>query len=238
VVGPRLGGYRVTYFRLGLEKYPPFGEAVVGVDGRLLWSERRFRGDFGGDVALTFLRSGLTFALLIGLLVVFLKKYHAGEVGVETGGVLFGVMIGASLLLTALVATLAAYQTGLGGIDARQTTWAVCAFKFLLYDIPLSLLVFVAWSVGESTARERWGDRLASFDALLKRDAMNATVGAALLRGAAAAPAIAAATLLAGLPLLLSGKAFPAFGDASVVALGSSGASLSASSSRPWSASS
>lgn len=319
VVGPRLGGYRVTYFRLGLEKYPPFGEAVVGVDGRLLWAERRFRaeepgsmpsaeslrpradafvasrvfpgaphpvfedvrptvlrartdhlfryrvkpamptgdvvfylgvqyagdefagwslfeeyadgrrfrGDFGGDVALTFLRFGLTFALLIGLLVVFLKKYHAGEVGVETGGVLFGVMIGASLLLTALIATLAAYQTGLGGIDARQTTWAVCAFKFLLYDIPLSLLVFVAWSVGESTARERWGDRLASFDALLKRDAMNATVGAALLRGAAAAPAIAAATLLAGLPLLLSGKAFPALGDASVVALGSSGASLS-----------
>ncbi len=319
VIGPRLGGYRVTYYRIGLEKNPPFGEVVVGVDGRLLWAQRRlraeepgerpsaeslrpladafvasrafpgapdpvfesvrptvlrgrtdhlfryrvrphlragdvvfylgvqyagsefagwvlfeeyadgrsFRDDFGGDVALTFVRFGLTFALLIGLLVVFLKKYHAGEVGVVTGGVLFAVMIAASLLLRSLLATLAAYGTGLGGLDARQTTWAVSAFTFLLYDVPVSLLVLVAWSVGESTARERWGDRMASFDALLKGDAVNATVGAALLRGAASAPAIAASTLLAGWPLLLWGRAFPALGDASTIVLGSSGAALS-----------
>jgi serine phosphatase RsbU (regulator of sigma subunit) len=319
VIGPRLGGYRVTYYRIGLEKNPPFGEAVVGIDGRLLWAQRRFRAeepggnpsaeslrpqvdafvasrafpgapdpvfedvrptvlrsridhlfryrvkpgmqagdvvfylgvqyagndfagwvlfeeyadgrsyrsDFGGDVALAFVRFGLPFALLIGLLVVFLKKYHAGEAGVETGGVLFAVMIGSSLLLRALVATLLAYHTGIGGLDARQTTWAVSAFTFLLYDLPVALLVFVAWSVGESTARERWGERLASIDALLRGDAVNATVGSALLRGAAAAPAIAAATLVAGWPLLLAGKAFPVLGDASAVVLGSSGASFS-----------
>jgi hypothetical protein len=319
VIGPRFGGYRVTYYRIGLEKFPPFAEVVVGVDGRLLWAQRRyraeepgtspsveslrpradafvssrlfpgapdpvfedvrltalrgrtdhlfryrvksaiptgdvvfylgvqyagdafagwvlfeeyadgrrFRDDFGGKVALTFVRFGLTFALLIGLLVVFLKKYHAGEVGVNTGGALFAMMIGASLLFDVLCATLAGYGTGLGSIDARQTTWATAGFRFLLYDLPLSLLVFVAWSVGESNARERWGDRLASFDALLRRDALNATVGAALLKGVAAAPVIAAATLLASLPLLLSGTAFPVLGDASTLALGSSGASLS-----------
>ncbi|HQR68339.1 MAG TPA: hypothetical protein PLB02_13200, partial [Thermoanaerobaculia bacterium] len=320
VVGPRLGGYKVTYFRIGLEKFPPFAEVVVGVDGRVLWAlrryrneeagatpsadalrpradafvasrafpgapdpvfeearptvlrartdhlfryrvrssvptgdvvfylgvqyageqlagwilleeyadGRRFRDDFGGNVAMTFARFGLTFALLIGLLVVFLRKYHAGEVGVETGGIAFGVMIVASLVFDVLLATLSAYGTGLGGIDARQTTWAVAGFRFLLYDLPLSLLVFVAWSVGESNARERWGTRLASFDALLKGDALNATVGGALLSGVVAAPAIAAATLLAGLPLLLSGRAFPTLGDGSVLVLGSSGAALTA----------
>ena len=320
VVGPRLGGYKVTYFRLGLEKFPPFAEVVVGVDGRVVWAlrryraeeagaapgadalrpradafvasravpgapdpvfedvrptvlrgrtdhlfryrvrsdvptgdvvfylgvqyagdafagwitleeyadGRRFRDDFGGNVALTLVRFGLTFALLIGLLVVFLRKYHAGEVGVETGGIVFGVMIAACLVFDVLLATLSGYGTGLGGIDARQTTWAVAGFRFLLYDLPLSLLVFVAWSVGESNARERWGSRLASFDALLKGDARNATVGAALLTGVVTAPAIAGATLLAGLPLLLSGRAFPALGDGSAVILGSTGAAATA----------
>ncbi len=318
VVGPRLGGYKVTYYRLGLEKFPPAGEVVVGGDGMVLWALRRFRneepgaspapdslraradafaasrafpgapnpvfeevrpnvlrgrtdnlyryrvkpsipvgdvvfylgvqfagetqagwvlleeyadgrkfrGDFGGDVALTFIRFGLTFALLIGLLVVFLRKYHAGEVGVETGAFLFAVMLGASLFCGAIVATLAAYHTQFGTIDARQNTWAVFGFRVLFYDVPLSLLVFVAWAVGESTARERWGARLASFDALLKRDALNATVGGSVLTGVVAAPAIAAATLLAGLPLLLTGRAFPALGYGTVLALGSSGAAL------------
>ena len=146
----------------------------------------------------------------------------------ETGGIVFGVMIAVSLLFNVLLATLSGYGTGLGSIDARQTTWAVAGFRFLLYDLPLSLLVFVAWSVGESNARERWGARLASFDALLKGDALNATVGGALLTGVVAAPAIAAATLLAGLPLLLSGRAFPALGDGSIVILGSSGAAFTA----------
>jgi hypothetical protein len=318
VIGPRLGGYRVTYFRLGLEKHPTFGEAVVGLNGRLLWAERRFRAedpgsmpspdslrpradafvasrvfpgapdpvfedvrptvlrartdhlfryrvkpgipagdvvfylgvryagdefagwslfeeyadgrsyrdDSRGGVAITFLRIGLTFALLIGLLVVFLKKYHAGEVGVETGGVLFGVMLVLCLVADVLLATLMGYGTGIGSLDGRWTTWATAGFRFLFLDLPLSLLVFVAWSVGESVARERWGARLASVDALLKRDAFNATVGSSILSGVAAAPAIAAATLLAGLPLLLSGRAHPALGDGSIIVLGSSGGAL------------
>ena len=84
----------------------------------------------------------------------------------------------------------------LGSVDARTTTLAVSGFRLLFYDIPLSVLVFLAWSVGESFARERWGERLASFDALLRRDVRNATVGTSLLLGLLAAPAVAAATLL------------------------------------------
>ena len=64
------------------------------------------------------------------------------------------------------------------------------------------VLVFLAWSVGESFARERWGERLASFDAILRRDPVNATVGGSLLSGLLASPAVAAAALLVpALPL-------------------------------------
>ena len=29
VIGPRLGGYHATYYRRGLEKFPPYGDVVV-----------------------------------------------------------------------------------------------------------------------------------------------------------------------------------------------------------------
>ena len=56
-----------------------------------------------------------------------------------------------------------------GGADARTTTLAVCGFKFLFYDIPLSVLVFLAWSVGRAS-RASWGERLAPSTPSLRRD--------------------------------------------------------------------
>jgi hypothetical protein len=73
--------------------------------------------------------------------------------------------------------------------------------------------VFFGWSVGESYARERWGERLASFDAMLDRDVLNATVGRSLLRGALMAPAVAAGAFLVGLIPLLMHKVYPSMGS-------------------------
>ena len=48
VVGPRLGAYRVTYFRKGLEKYPEFGYVLVGKDGVVLGARVRARAEETG----------------------------------------------------------------------------------------------------------------------------------------------------------------------------------------------
>ena len=48
VVGPRLGAYRVTYFRKGLEKYPEFGYVLVGKDGTVLGARARARSEEAG----------------------------------------------------------------------------------------------------------------------------------------------------------------------------------------------
>ncbi|HEX7616212.1 MAG TPA: PP2C family protein-serine/threonine phosphatase [Thermoanaerobaculia bacterium] len=303
VVGPRLFGFRVTYWRNGFDKYPPFGDVAVSRTGEILTVRRQARteetgaspkaddlrpaadafvasrafpgapnpvyedvrpnvlrsrtdnvfrykvpstfptGDvvcyltvsFTGDqpagyelveeyrdgrrfaydsgVGETFLRFAGIFALLFVLLAVFLKKYHAGEVGVETGAVLFAAAIALCLSSTVLVATWSATGTALGSADMRTTTFAVAGFKFLFYDIPLSLLVFLAWSVGESIARERWGERLASFDAVLRRDAFNATVGGSLLAGLLASPAVAACALLVPALAMRSGAAWATVGS-------------------------
>ena len=81
---------------------------------------------------------------------------------------------------------------------SRPLQWAALLF------VPL-----LAWTVGESFARERWGQRLASFDALLRRDFFNATVGAGILRGLLSAPVVAAAAVGAAVLPILLGLAHP-----------------------------
>src|ERR1051325_11417921 len=291
VIGPRMGGYRINYFRRGSDKFTPYGYVYVNRDGRVIATRVRsrpedagakpaeaelrpvadafirsrvfpgapnpqfegarpnvlrnrtdwifryrvqtsfpvgnivpylyvhdaggklagwelieeyadgstFRQD-GGGIATTLIRFTILYGLLFLLLILFLKKYHAGEVGVGTASFLFGVTIFICLAMNYIAGRSFADGSGMGnGIDAQRTAFAVIGFKFLFYDVPSALVIFLAWAVGESYARERWGEALASFDAILRRDPFNATVGRSLLNGVLLAPAIAAAALLPGL---------------------------------------
>jgi hypothetical protein len=310
VIGPRLGGYKATYYRRGLEKFQPYGEVVVSAQtGEILmrrvrmrnedpgarleeaeirrradafvqsrkfigspspqfedarptrqrnrtdwivryripskfptgavvpylwvaftgdklggWSlieeysdGRAFRGEQGSEVAGLFLTYGCMYAMLVVLLWIFLKKYHAGEVGVRTASLLLGVLIALSLVQHLLTAAATSEGVGMGGMAARETALARVGFVFLLFDLPAAVLAFFAWAVGESYARERWGERLASFDAVLRRDPLNATTGRSVLRGLLSAPAVAAGSLLVALIPLLLGKAYPSMGMGSAL---------------------
>jgi hypothetical protein len=155
-------------------------------------------------VAAILVRYAMNFTLLIALLIVFLRKYHAGEVGVGTGSVLFAVTAVCCLIVNAIIGPAVTEGSSTGGLDAQTTAWTYMAFKFLLYDSVIAVLVFFAWSVGESFARERWGEKLASFDAFLRRDPFNATVGRSVVNGFLFAPAFAAAAFAsAGIGLAL-----------------------------------
>ncbi len=149
-------------------------------------------------IAAILARYAMNFTLLVALLFVFLKKYHAGEVGVTTGSMVFGAVVLCCLAVDLIIGGPATEGSSTGGLDAQTTAWTYMAFKFLLYDSVIAVLVFFAWSVGESYARERWGERLASFDALLRRDPLNATVGRSVVNGILFAPAFAAAAYVSG----------------------------------------
>ena len=303
VIGPRLGGYHVVYYRRGLEKQNPYGYVYVGGKGELLakrrmqrpettgaskteaelrpladayvrsrqfpgapnpvfesarpnvlrgrtdWTFRYkvsttfpignvvpylqvyFTGDriaghalieeyadgspfrFESAIGGAFIGFGALYVLLLVLIVLFLRKYHAGEVGVGTSSLLFATMLLLTLAGEILIAPAAANDTGLGSIDAQTTAWAVAGFKFLFVHLPLAVLVYLAWAVGESYARERWGERLASFDAILRRDPINATVGRSFINGLLTAPAVAAASLLIGYIPIVLGLAWPVRGS-------------------------
>ena len=157
-------------------------------------------------------RYAMNFALVLAFLIIFLRKYHAGEVGVRTGSILFGSVVLCCLIVNMIMGAAATEGSSTGGLDAQMTALTYMVFKFLLYDLLIAVVVFFAWSVGESYARERWGERLASADALLRRDVLNATVGRSLLNGLLFAPAVAAAAFLSGAIALAFGIAHVSLG--------------------------
>ncbi|HSP33973.1 MAG TPA: PP2C family protein-serine/threonine phosphatase [Thermoanaerobaculia bacterium] len=179
----------------------------------------QFRGDSGGDVLGLFGRYGVMFALLLVLLFIFLKKYHAGEVGVGTAAALFAVMIALAIAFNVIISGPVSEGTGLGSLDAQNTARAVSGFRFLFFDLPIAVLVFFGWAVGESYARERWGERLAPFDAILRRDPLNATTGRSVLFGLLTAPAVAAAAFAVALIPVGLGTGHPTMGIGSELAV-------------------
>ena len=298
VLGPRLGGYKRTYYRRGAEKFQPYGYVVVDHRSGAILMERRmmridepgakateaqlrpraeafvksrnFRGapspqfesarpnvmrsrtdwvfryrvrsDFpignvvpylniyfngeqlagfalieeyadgrpfrneqtGEEISSLFARFATSYALLLILIVIFLRKYHAGEAGVSTGSIIFAAVVLLALAIDWIIGPAGTEGNQMGSLDAQKTAAVQMGFKFLLYDLPLAVLAFFAWSVGESYARERWGERLASFDSILRRDPLNATAGRSVLHGVLFAPAVAAAAfVVAAIPLML-----------------------------------
>lgn len=152
--------------------------------------------------------SGALFLLLVVLAGFFARKYHAGEVGVRRAGHVF------LLVLAAGVAYLLIYPLPLsegvldGVVSRRLGVWVGILIRVVFSFLPVAVLAALAWSVGESWARERWGGKLAAFDALFKGDWNNATVARAGLRGAALGVALAAG-LLAGAVLLQPAGSWP-----------------------------
>lgn len=132
--------------------------------------------------------SGLARLLAIYLLaalvgVPFLKRYHEGEIGVERPVQIFLGVLVAGVFLVLLTAQAQSQTVGFGIATREQTTWAVAVIYLVFWVLPFAVLAFVGWSVGESVCRERWGHKLAAFDALFQRQWGTATVARSALRG-------------------------------------------------------
>ncbi|HWM92174.1 MAG TPA: PP2C family protein-serine/threonine phosphatase [Thermoanaerobaculia bacterium] len=133
----------------------------------------------------------------------FLKRYHEGEIGVKRGVQIFAIVALAGLILTLLVARTTAQNVGFGVATRQQTTWLVAMITMVFWVLPFAVLAFVGWSVGESVCRERWGHKLAAFDALFQRQWGTATVARSALRGVAGGLALAGLTAVLLLALRL-----------------------------------
>lgn len=145
----------------------------------------------------------MVYLIAIGVAVVFLRRYHAGEVGVQRSLHLFLLALGAGLLVLVLVSRSMTEGAAFGIFTRHQLTWLWGLQFLILFFFPVALVTFLSWSVGESLCREGWGRKLAAFDSMFKGAWDNATVARASVRGLSAGVALLG--LLLGLSLPLQG---------------------------------
>jgi hypothetical protein len=150
----------------------------------------------------------VTYLALLVLAVPFLRRYHEGEIGVTRGVQIFLLVLALGIVSVLLSAQALSQGAGFGFATRQQITWLTAIFIIIFSVGPTALLAFFAWSVGESILRERWGGKLAAFDALFQGEWANATVARAALRGAVAGICLAAGLATAALPLARA-AAFP-----------------------------
>ncbi len=150
------------------------------------------RSNFQGFQLLGQLKVFLPLLLLPLVAIPFVRRYHEGEVGIRRGIQISLVIVvaGAVTLLFSGGASSAGWSMGV--LTRRQMTWVVGFQMLMLFFFPMGLMSFLSWSVGESLCREKWGRKLAAFDALFKGDWRNATFARASLQGLVAGVVIAA----------------------------------------------
>jgi len=128
----------------------------------------------------------------------FVRRYHEGVVGVDRSVRIFVVALAAGAVLIPLTTRAATQGSSIGPLTREQTSLLWGAWLLFIYYLPQALISALSWSVGESACRERWGSKLAAFDALFRRDWSNRTVALSSLRGLALGVALAALLLAPG----------------------------------------
>ncbi len=222
----QLAGHTDLTVRYRDRRNPLLGGATHGIE--VLFAGDRLKGftywlDDPGQKALAAALRGVNFlnvfrvfwvCLFAALLALpFLKRYHEGEIGVRRGVQIFLLVLLSGLALTILASRVNSEGDGFGLASRQQNTWLVGLFSTVFFTFPAAVLAFFSWSVGESVCRERWGQKLAAFDALFKGDLANETVARSTFRGWMAG--LAAAGGIAA--LLLAFRAAGGWGFSSVL---------------------
>lgn len=136
----------------------------------------------------------LPMLIVVLVAIPFIRRYHAGEVGVRRGVQIGVLSVGVGIVSMLLTAKGISATIGMGLLTKPLTALAV-AFLFLTsFYLPMAVVSALGWSVGESLTRQRWGHKLAGFDALFRGEWRNATFARASLRGLVCGLLILAAT--------------------------------------------
>ncbi|MBN1998377.1 SpoIIE family protein phosphatase [candidate division KSB1 bacterium] len=114
---------------------------------------------------------------------VFLKKYHAGEVGVKSGSVVFLVLWIALVIRGVLAFPVLFLGWSIGELAFDMISVVKLTFSIIIIYPFLANIGFTSWSVGESLAREKWGEKLAAVDALLNKRFATLNFAKSALRG-------------------------------------------------------
>jgi hypothetical protein len=164
VQGDEIGGFRMNY-------------ATVGAFKKEL-SNTETRAVFLVSTALI-----IAFLLFFYIVILFLRKYHEGEVGTKTA-----VLVFLGLYLACVAAIINQFPTQgatwvIGDLNRFNVRLFALGWQLLIVQVFFSVMAFAAWSVGESSARSMWPKKLAAMDSVLFRRFFTLDVAESVLRG-------------------------------------------------------
>ncbi len=142
--------------------------------------------------------------IFIFALVLFLKKYHEGEVSVSLGRNIFLIFFLIGLIRSINEISTAGVGISIENLSPRNIQIITFIFEVLLKNVFLGVFLLTCWSVGEAHARRLWPEKMAAIDGLLNRKFFTLSSGISLLRGGGIGFFIAACCLL--LIWLFTGK--------------------------------
>ena len=164
VQGREVGGFRQTY--------GPGGEFASAFTGKATTWTFLFTASFA-----------VVFLLFFFVVILFLKKYHEGEVGTRTG---LMVLLGVFAMM--VLCTINEYPSlgssaRIGDLNQFNVRIVMFVFNAFILQFFLGVMVFAAWSVGESSARTVWPEKLRGADAALHRAFLTRDLGEGIVRG-------------------------------------------------------
>ena len=144
------------------------------------------RGWSNVDTAVTFIYSGsvaLTFLLFFFIVIFFLKKYHDGEVGVQTAIMVFLILYALAALTNALQYPASGRGFGMGDLNRLNLQLVLFIFSTIIVAVFIQVMVFAGWSVGESYARSGWSAKLTGIDSILHGKFFTVDLASGIVRG-------------------------------------------------------
>jgi hypothetical protein len=144
------------------------------------WSEEATRGTF--LVLLQFI--GLVL-LFIFALILFLKKYHEGEVSTSLGRNLFLIIFVLGLIRSINEFPVTGMTVSIGNMSTFNVQLIMFLYEVLLKNVFFGILLLAAWAVGEAYARSLWPEKMNSIDSVLNKKFFTENTGISLLRGGA-----------------------------------------------------
>lgn len=125
----------------------------------------------------------IVFLLFFFIVIFFLRRYHEGEVGTKTAALVFIGLFGVYVLNTLNMFPAVGSSAQMGDLNRMNVRWVIFGLNILIVNVFFGVMVFAAWSVGESYSRSLWPKKLAGVDSALFRRFFTLDIAEGVLRG-------------------------------------------------------
>jgi len=125
----------------------------------------------------------MSFIFLIFITVIFLRKYHIGEVGVKNGVILLAIIFILGIINTFMNIEIWSDSTSIGSMSRSQVILSMTFIFIIFVYLFQSLMAATGWAVGESYSRELWPEKLSSIDGLFKGHVFTSNAASSIISG-------------------------------------------------------